>query len=99
MDKQRNAFPDRRIGVYCCGHVFRHERPVLYISHEDGDWQFLCGGSDHADPNEPYHVSVGALINCDPTLDGISDLAVDWEAERQSTGDLWLRTKCGAVSS
>jgi hypothetical protein len=70
-------FEDSRLGVYCCGHAFWRERPVLLVIREDGDWQFLCGGADHADPLEPYHVSVGALLDADPTLNQIADLPAE----------------------
>lgn len=85
-------FKDRRLGVYCCGHIFRRERPVLLVVREGGDWQFLCGAADHNDPNEPYHVSVGILLDVDPTLNEVADLPPEWEAERLEEGGGWIRT-------
>jgi hypothetical protein len=93
--KKGHADGFRRLGVYCCGHIFRRERQVLLVSRDDGDWQFLCGDTDHPDPDEPYHVSFGVLLDYDPTLEAVSDLATDCEAERQSKDDQWTRTKCG----
>jgi hypothetical protein len=87
-------FTDPHLGVYCCGHVFRRERPVLLVAREDEEWQFLCGGPDHPDPSEPYHVGVGPLVGHDPTLHGIADLPSDWEAERGSVDAAWLRAAC-----
>lgn len=87
-----NKFEDRQLGVYCCGHLFRRERPVLMVVREGGDWQFLCGGVDHNDPLEPYHVSVGVLIDADVTLHQIADLLQEWEAERTEVGGVWLKT-------
>jgi hypothetical protein len=89
-------FEDRLLGVFCCGHVFRRERRVQLVGRPDADWQFMCGGLDHSDPNEPYHVSVGALLQFDPTLDELADLPVDWEAERPDIGSPWIRTRSGA---
>lgn len=88
----KGKFEDRRMGVYCCGHLFRHERPALLVVHSDGDWQFLCGGMDHSDALEPYHVSVGILIDADSTLQRIADLPPGSEAERRSIGEAWMRT-------
>lgn len=65
---------------------------MLLVSREGGDWQFLCGGIDHYDALEPYHVSVGILLDADQTLNQISDLPVDWEAERTEVGGDWIRT-------
>lgn len=59
---------DRRLGVICCGHVFRRERPVQLVDRQGKYWQFLCGGIDHADRKDVYHVSVGVLFDVDPSL-------------------------------
>ena len=87
------TFTDQDLGVYCCGHLFRRERPVLLVVREGGDWQFLCGNVDHHDPSEPYHVSVGVLLDADPTLNEIADLPPEWEAERSEIGADLLRTQ------
>lgn len=85
-------FPDYHLGVYCCGHLFRRERQVLLVAREGDDWQFLCGGTDHNDPLEPYHVSVGFLINTDASLHEVADLPPDWEAERTHAAGSWMKT-------
>jgi len=69
---------------------------VRLVGRQDGDWQFMCGDVDHSDPNEPYHVSIGALLDFDPTLDCIADLPAEWEAERPDAESPWIRTRCGA---
>ena len=93
MDNNKR-FLDPRLGVYCCGHLFRRERPALLIGRQDGDWQFMCGKTDHSDPKEPYHVSVGVLLDVDQSLHEISDLPEEWEAERNRIGAEWIRTRC-----
>jgi YD repeat-containing protein len=35
--------PERETAAYVCSHIFAATRPVLLVSREDGDWQFLCG--------------------------------------------------------
>lgn len=86
-------FLDRYLGVFCCSHVFFRQRYVKLIGRQDGDWQFLCGNIDHSDPNEPYHVSVGVLLDVDPTLNEVANLPEEWEAERDGLGSAWIRTK------
>src|SRR5690348_6100470 len=86
-------FVDNHLLVYCCDHVFRHERGVLYVSREDGDWQFLCGQGDHPRATEPVVVGVGHLVTVDPSLDELADLPSDWEAKRKSVNDRWIRTE------
>lgn len=90
---RRPEFDDLRTAAYCCGHVFRRERAVLLVDRADGDWQFLCGNVDHHDPLEPYHVSVGALVDADLTLHQIADIESQWEAERTEVGAAWLKTQ------
>jgi hypothetical protein len=90
------SFKDPRLAVYCCGHLFRRERKARLVGRPDDDWQFLCGEDDGADPREPYHVSIGVLLEVDATLNDVADLPVGWEAERKRVGTPWLRTRCGA---
>jgi hypothetical protein len=88
----RAVFSDPRLGVFCCTHIFRREHPVLLVVHDDnGDWQFLCGGSH--DDDGPHYVHVGALFGADPTLHATADLPVDWEAERSDPTQKWIRTR------
>jgi hypothetical protein len=97
MTNTKVKFGDRRLGVFCCGHVFRRERRTMLVGRQDGDWQFMCGNTDHSDPDEPYHVSVGVLLDVDPTLHQIADLPAEWEAEREAVHLPWFRTRCGAA--
>lgn len=86
------SFVDDHLMVFCCEHVFRGQRPVLYVCREDDDWQFLCGQSDHPRSTEPVVVGLGHLLAADPTLMELEDLPTEWEAERQSPGSPWIRT-------
>lgn len=45
---------------FCCGHVFRREREVKLVLHEKGDWQSMCGGTDHSGPDGKF-VLVGVF--------------------------------------
>lgn len=85
--------------MFCCGHVFRGERPVLLVVHEeDGDWQFMCGSGDHwntGDGPDGHYTHVDHLVQRDPTLATISDLPLNREAERASEKGSWLRTRVG----
>ena len=90
-------FADRRLGVLCCGHVFRRERSVLLVDRHGKYWQFLCGDIDHPDRADVYHVSVGVLLDFDGTLDEVADLPPGWEAERKDSISPWIRTHSGAT--
>jgi hypothetical protein len=89
------GFKERRLGVFCCGHVFRREREVKLVGRDRGDWQFMCGGTDHSRAEDGKFVIVGVLLSFDPSLDELADLPPGWEAERQDLGSPWIRTRSG----
>jgi hypothetical protein len=89
-------FQDRRLGVICCGHVFRREREVQFVVHRKRNWQFMCGGTDHAGASTGNFVVVRVLLDFDPSLDELADLQPGWEAERRDPGSPWIRTRSGA---
>ncbi len=75
-------------GVYCCPRVFRKERPILLVIRDpEGDWQFLCGGSD--DTEDCHHVEVGHLLQRDPSLEVMVNLSEATGAERENNEDEW----------
>ena len=77
---------------YICLHVFENSRPVLLVSKEGGDWQFLCGG-EHGQDELPRVVGINHLLSRDNTLLELLDLNDNWEAERKSLKDPWTRRK------
>ena len=83
--------PERETAAYVCSHIFDATRPVLLVSREDGDWQFLCGGSHEAD-EKPRVVGLNHLVERDTTLREILDLPSDWDAERSEVNAPWTRT-------
>ena len=88
----RTQFGNLHIGVFCCGHVQRSERPTLLVTHEtNNDWQFLCGGTDH-DEDDLVFLHLHHILDVDPALHDLADLQSGWEAERPSVGAMWLRT-------
>src|SRR5262252_7016672 len=76
-------FQQRKLGVICCGHVFRGERKVLLVGKLGGDWQFMVGGNDHFGSKDGHYVIVGVLLDSDPSLNEVADLPPGWEAERK----------------
>ena len=84
-------FAPRNLTAFVCSHIFRRERQVLLVSHEDGDWQFLCGCLPEG--QECHLVGVGHLIDNDPSINECADLQVDWVAEREAVGRPWVRSK------
>ena len=78
----------RETPAFVCPCVFRHERPVLHVSHAGGDWQFLCG-HPHESESLPHVVGLNHLIDHDPSLTAILDLPCDSDAERSTPAGPW----------
>jgi hypothetical protein len=83
------SFGADHLPAYVCSHVFSAERPILLVSHEGGDWQFLCGSTHPGE--QPIVVGIAHLVQRDPSLEDVADLAVDEDAERDSPGSSWVR--------
>jgi len=69
--------------------VLDETRPILLVSHDDGDWQFLCGQAHSGET--PHVVCVGHLVARDPTIEEVADLDLNWFAERDAVGGNWRR--------
>lgn len=94
--KLTRAAPSPHQKAYVCIHVFEHSRPTLLVSRQDGDWCFLCGEVHEENAKSYRVVGIGHVLEHDPSLQEVLDLASDWEAERESVGGAWIRTKCEA---
>lgn len=78
--------------AFVCSHIFENERDELLVSHADGDWQFLCG-YEHNKNEIPKVVGINHLLASDESLLDIIDLPVNWEAERKSISQEWVKTQ------
>jgi hypothetical protein len=89
------AFPeDPHHKAYVCNHIFEHSRPILLVSRQDGDWCFLCGEEHENDASAYKLVGIGHILNFDRSLSVLHDLPVDWDAERVSVEQEWVRSPC-----
>ena len=77
---------------YVCIHVFNKERPILLVNRSDGSWCFLCGGGHEQAASNYRAVGIGHLFARDSSLLALLDLPAEWEAERKSVQDEWVRT-------
>lgn len=77
--------------AYICSHIYLDTHPVLLVSRAGGDWQFLCGGG-HENDEVPKVVGLNHMLDRDPSLRDLMDVPEDWDAERASVGEPWLRT-------
>lgn len=84
------SFPnDLHSKSYVCIHVFEQTRPILLVDRSNGDWSFLCGGLHPNDAAYYRVVGIGHVLDADPSLASLSDLAPNCEAERKSMDKSW----------
>ncbi|MBN8703798.1 MAG: DUF2185 domain-containing protein [Bacteroidetes bacterium] len=63
---------------------------ILKVSHDDdGVWQFLDGSSE-PDENDAVVISLGTILNIDPTLKEILNLPLGSNAFRRDEGSTWI---------
>lgn len=84
----------RELLVFTCSHILEDGRPILLVTHheDDSNWQFLCGGETHDDASAVI-VSLGELLDLDPTIEDICDLPLDSFAMRSAVGEKWYVRK------
>lgn len=83
--------------AYVCIHVFESAKPVLLVNRSDGDWCFLCGDEHPDDPAYYRVVGIGHVFEQDPSLEAVSDLAPEEEAERVAPGEPWIRVDLSKI--
>jgi hypothetical protein len=68
--------------------------PILRVYHDyDGGWQFHGSFDDAATPDVGRLVSLGSMIDLDPSLTQLHDLPWGWRATRKSVDSRWVREK------
>lgn len=72
--------------------VVSRQKPVLRVLHEEGPggWQLYDGGRL---TGKPVVLPKTEALTLDPSLRGVIDLPVGWEATRKFQSDTWARRK------
>ena len=73
-----------------CKHITKEHKPVLFVSHDNGDggWQFLCGSDSHTDEDGSV-VGLGSIAQYDKSLNDIADMPLGVCAERKGIDLRW----------
>ncbi len=82
-------FAPNNLTSYICPHIFENSRPILLVVHDDGEWQFLCGGNDHG--HDCHIVGIGHLVDRDPSINKCADLPNGFMAQRAALDQPWTR--------
>jgi hypothetical protein len=76
--------------VFTTQPVIREGHPILLVTHEeDGHWQILCGTTDR--PEEGLAVSLGSMLDHDPTIGELANLPEGWMATCPDDRAPWIR--------
>jgi len=71
--------------AFSCKHVVEDDRPILLVCHDhNGDWQFLCGETNHYGSDDIRILCCGCLFKKDESLKGIEALDIGFSAEREN---------------
>ena len=69
-------------------YVMKHASPIVCIAHNnDGVWEFW--GKELIDEAEIMVVSLGQIINIDPSVLDVADMPVEFNAIRDSKENAW----------
>jgi len=87
FDQEKNAAAVTTLNV------MENGLPVLVVTHyaDDHSWAFLCGTTNQAADGRV--ISMGEVLELDPTLKSIADLPPGWMAWREKVGSLWKRDR------
>ena len=85
---------DSHQAAFICEHIFKNSRDVLCVVMRDGEPQFLCDQEDCIlDVDHLHVVGAGHILDRDRTLLEIVDTPGDWQAERKTQKDPWIRSE------
>jgi hypothetical protein len=91
-DKSWPFHEGRNRAVFTTRPVLEQGHPILLVTHDyDGDWQFLCGTTNRT--RDGRVVSLGCILEKDPTVAKLADLPEGWAAVRREQGKAWRRKK------
>lgn len=78
------------LAIYTTQYVMNLEKPILEVYHDkDGDWQFLCGTTNHA--NDLRVVGLKQIVEMDNSVNELFNLGLGEYAWRESLNDEWER--------
>lgn len=79
--------------VFCCRHVLEEQAPITLVFSDD-DFTFVCAHEhDWEMDGELRALSLGALLEIDPSIEEVLRMDIGYEAERRSINDPWVITK------
>ncbi|WP_234041880.1 hypothetical protein [Persicirhabdus sediminis] len=73
---------------YTSKHIIEDGKPILHVVHdEDGEWQFM--GDQECDVEDARIVTMGQIVQLDPSVNGLYEMPSGIGAFRESVGGEW----------
>ena len=77
--------------VILCSHITDDGRPVLQVTRDlDGEYQFLCGSTDHLYKEQVRFACWTCTMDRDSTLAFAKDLWPGYTIRREAIGQTWM---------
>jgi hypothetical protein len=96
MSSKSWPFSDSKdVAAFSSKHIFKDQRPILHVTHDedDGAWQFHSGTPTSA--SDAMIVSLEEVFEHDPSIGGLADLPLGWQAKRITGEHPWVRSRTG----
>ncbi len=79
--------------VFTCCHFLEGEKPLTFAAHhfDDNNWQFLC--SEHHADTDAVIITIGELLELDPSIEELCDLPVGYLATRKNKNAKWISSR------
>jgi hypothetical protein len=82
---------DLNKAVFTTVYVLNRISPIVYVSHDaDDDWQFF-GPEKNVQIDKARVMSLGEIIEMDPTVKELLNMPIGTEAHRKDIGSEWMR--------
>jgi hypothetical protein len=81
----------QNVAVFTTMAVISNTSPILYVCHDDGEWQFHTGMDINVE--DAKVVALSEIVKRDLSILDLADLPMGWIATRQSQTDAWQRFK------
>lgn len=81
---------DLNTAVITSIYITKQHLPILEVYNDEG-WEFL--GGQMLTEKDVQVISLGQILEIDPTVGGILDLPTGWKVVRNSINDEWVRSR------
>jgi hypothetical protein len=80
------------VAVFSSTDIVEKHKWIYYVSHDDDcAWQFHSIDGPPSSETDARVVSLGSIVELDPSVADLADLPLGWCAWRETLSDVWQR--------